>query len=234
MNSRAEPLPVMLEDEVFREISQASGPLTTGGWTPERFASEQIRGLVQRIFLASQPPCRQVVFSAVDPDTDIRELCRQVGETLTEHVRKVCIVDGLSEKAYGGMTGEPIFGRGVSGVVRDSSRQLSGPLWLVSSEALWGGPDEVCSAELLGRRLNQLRSEFDGCVIQAPAAGTSSMAGLLGRLSDGLILIVEAHSTHRLAAQRAQSMLLAANAKLLGTVLSERTFPIPEKLYRRL
>jgi hypothetical protein len=29
-------------------------------------------------------------------------------------------------------------------------------------------------------------------------------------------------------------LLQAANARLLGTVLSERTFPIPERIYRKL
>ncbi len=234
MTTRAEALRAVLEHEVFDEISQSSGRTSSPSWTPERFASEQIRGLVQRIFLSSQPPCRQVVFSAVDPETEIREICMQVGQALTEHLPKVCMVDCVAGKAYGGMTGEPIFSHGVSGALRDSSRQLSARLWLVPSEAIWGGPDEVCSAEGVGRRLTQLRSEFDGCVIQAPAPGTSGTAGLLGRLSDGLILVLAAHSTRRLAAQKAQATIRAANATLLGTVLSERMFPIPERLYRRL
>ncbi len=234
MTTRVEPLRLLLEHEVIDERSQTSRPVPASGWTPEGCAGDQIRGLVQRIFLSSRPPCRQVVFSAVDSETNIREICMRVGQTLTEHVRKVCIVDCLAEKACGGMTGEPIFSREVSGAPRESSRQVSGQLWLMASEVFWGGPGEVCSAEVLSRRLHQLRSEFDGCVIQAPAAGTSGTAGLLGRLSDGMILVLEAHSTRRLAAQRAQAMLRAADAKLPGMVSSERTFPIPEKLYRRL
>jgi hypothetical protein len=234
MTTRAEALRAVLGHEVFDEISQASGHASPRSWTPERFAGEQIRGLVQRIFLSSQPPCRQVVFSAVDPETEIREICTQVGQALTEHLQKVCMVDCVEDKTYGGMSGEPISSHGVSEALCDSSRQISAHLWLVPSEAIWGGPDEVCSAEGVGRRLTQLRSEFDGCVIQAPPPGTSGSAGLLGRLSDGLILVLAAHSTRRLAAQKAQAMLRAANVNLLGTVLSERTFPIPERLYRRL
>lgn len=234
MTTRAEPLRLLLERQVIDEKSQTSVPATAIGWTPEGFASDQIRGLVQRIFLSSHPPCRQVVFSAVDAETDIRDICMRVAQTLTEHVRRVCIVDCLSEKPYGVMTGEPIFSREVSGTPRESSRQLSGQVWLMASEVFWGGPGEVCSAEVLSRRLHQLRSEFDDCVIQAPATGTSGTAALLARLSDGMILVLQAHSTRRLAAQRAQAMLRAVDAKLLGMVLSERTFPIPEKLYRRL
>ena len=234
MTTHTEPLGLLLGHEVVDERSQTSRPVPASGWTPEGFASDQIRGLVQRIFLSSHPPWRQVAFSAVDAETDIRQICMRVAQTLTEHLRKVCIVDCLSEKAYGGTTGDPIFSREVSGAPRESSRQPSGQVWRMASEVFWGGPGEVGSAEVLNRRLSQLRSEFDGCVIQAPAAGTSGTAALLGRLSDGMILVLEAHWTRRLAAQRAQAMLRAGDAKLLGTVLSERTFPIPEKLYRRL
>jgi len=57
---------------------------------------------------------------------------------------------------------------------------------------------------------------------------------LLGYLSDGVILVLEANSTRRAAAQRAVQVLHATNARLLGSVLSGRTFPIPEEIYRRL
>ncbi len=234
MTTRAEALPVVLEPEVFDEISQVPDGSPSPGWTPERFAREQIQGLVQGIFLSSQPACRQVAFSAVDQETDLGELCMQVGQALSRHLPKVCIVDCVKDKAYGGMAGEPIFGRAASGGLRASCRQLSPHLWMAGGEGIWNGPDEAATAEGLGRRLTQLRSEFDGCVIQAPPAGTSSTARLLGRLSDGLILVLAAHSTRRLAAQKAQAAIRAANVRLLGTVLSERTFPIPERLYRRL
>jgi hypothetical protein len=234
MSTHVEPLQVVLEQDVIDEVSQASTRAASSGWTPERFASEQIRGLVQRIFLSSQPPCRQVVFSAVDPGTEIRELCLQVAQTLTGQLRRVCVVDCLAERVNGGMAGEPRLDRGVLGALRESSHQISDRLWLVPGQMFWGGSGEVWSAEMLSRRLHELRLEFDGCVMQAPATGMSSLAGLLARLSDGLILVVEAHSTRRLAAQKAQTMLRAAEVKLLGTVLSERRFPIPERLYRRL
>src|SRR5512143_691975 len=144
MTSRAEALREVLEHEVFDEISRVPGHASPQGWTPERFASQQIRGLVQRIFLSGQPACRQVVFSAVDAETEMQELCMQVGQALTEHLPKVCVVDCITDKAYGGMTGEPIFRGGVSGALRDSCRQLSAYLWTAPSAVIWGGPDEVC------------------------------------------------------------------------------------------
>jgi Mrp family chromosome partitioning ATPase len=56
----------------------------------------------------------------------------------------------------------------------------------------------------------------------------------MGRLKDGVALVIEAHRTRRVKAQKAKEILQAANLKVLGTVLSERTFPIPEAIYRNL
>ncbi len=80
----------------------------------------------------------------------------------------------------------------------------------------------------------ELRLEFDYTVLHGPPAGLCSDAALLGYLSDGVILVLQANSTRRAAAQRAVQTLQATNARLLGSVLNGRTFPIPEGIYRRL
>jgi hypothetical protein len=243
MSTHADFLRAVLTQERVEDRAQGaecSANVHPVNWDPQRFANEQLRGLVQQVFLSQDSESnRQVVFSAVDPHTRIRELCLQVGEALAEQEgKRVCIVDALKnlgeeDKTHGRKTSEPNLSR-ESEALCGSSRQISNRLWLIPSETFWSGHADYFSAEVPRRRLDQLRSEFDYCVIQAPAVGVSGIAGLLGRLSDGLVLVLEAHSTRRLAAQKAQMSLQAANARLLGTVLSERTFPIPQKLYRRL
>lgn len=244
MSTRVESLRVVLDPEIHADLPRIEKSLTNSapsGWSPEGFAAEQIRGLVQQVFFPSDSrACRQVVFSAVDAETEIGDLCLEVGRLLATHTHEsVCLVDsspgvcGIDE-VYGRKGSEPISDYGGSGALRDSSRQISNRLWLVPSEMLWGGREAMPSADVLGRHLDQLRDEFDYCVIQAPAAGTCGSAGLLGRLGDGLVLVLEANSTRRLAALRAHANLRAANAKLLGVVLSQRTFPIPERIYRSL
>ena len=56
----------------------------------------------------------------------------------------------------------------------------------------------------------------------------------LGQVSDGLILVLEADSTRKKAAQMAAANLRSSNVPILGAVLNKRTFPIPEKIYKRL
>lgn len=52
---------------------------------------------------------------------------------------------------------------------------------------------------------------------------------------DGTVLVLTANRTHREAALRAKECLERCPAPLLvGTVLDNRGFPIPEAIYRRL
>ncbi|MGH9594657.1 MAG: hypothetical protein ACRD5L_16320, partial [Bryobacteraceae bacterium] len=59
-------------------------------------------------------------------------------------------------------------------------------------------------------------------------------ASLLARHADGLVLVVEAGATRREAARKIADDLRAAHMRVLGVVLNNRTYPIPERLYRRL
>jgi len=47
-------------------------------------------------------------------------------------------------------------------------------------------------------------------------------------------LVVEANLTRREVARKAKESLESANVRLLGAVLNNRTFPIPETIYRNI
>jgi Mrp family chromosome partitioning ATPase len=83
-------------------------------------------------------------------------------------------------------------------------------------------------------KIKDLGDEFGFIVINAPPIGLYSDATLLGQVANGVVLVLEAHSTRRSATRRAKLALEAANVLVLGTVLNNRTFPIPEKIYHRL
>src|SRR3979490_301899 len=60
----------------------------TDEWSPDSFAREQIRGLVRQVFFSNiARPVRQVVFSAVEADTDVGSVCRLVGEALASETQ---------------------------------------------------------------------------------------------------------------------------------------------------
>ncbi len=244
MSTVAEVLHVTAQPEIFEERAAKEARSVSGArvfWDCDEFAEEQVRCLVRRVFFPGWPrPARQVVISAVDQDTNVSGVCMQVGQALAQQIPgSVCVVEANRrapefENSYGRSTIDPVCGQETSGSLRESSRQISGKLWQVPLQAFLGENVGGMSASWLRGRLRQLRMEFECAVLHAPPAVLSSEAALLGSLSDGVILVLEANSTRRLAARKAKEMLQATNARLLGVILSERTFPIPEGIYRKL
>lgn len=215
-------------------------PRSTAGWTLESFAEEQVRGLVHQVFLPGWPrPCRQVVFSPVDQGSDIAPIVMQVGRTLADEGSGItCVVEACPAARDGDETLPDRLAAVSSekrfGTLRDLSQQLSASLWFMPRSVFLGGNQNGFSTAWLRARLAELRLEFDYTVLQGPAAGSGSEAALLGATCDGLVLVLQAKATRRATAQRVKETLHSANARLLGTVLSERTFPIPRAIYRRL
>jgi hypothetical protein len=207
-------------------------------WNPMGFAEEQIRGLVRQVFFPGWPkPARHVVFSAVDPYTKVAEICLEVGRVLSSQVSgSVCVIEANPhnpelESWFGGKAPAADCGGDGRGALRNSARRIASKLWLAPLRLLLG---ETGGHAWLERRLSDFRLDFDYTVLHAPPAGLYSETAIMGRLNDGVALVIEAHRTRRVTAQKATQVLQAANVKVLGTVLSERTFPIPQAIYRHL
>jgi hypothetical protein len=207
-----------------------------GDWNLENFAGEQIRGLVRQIFFTSvaRPP-RQVVFSSVENETDVRAICRRVGEALTLEVSgNIAVVGGyprlVPEEEEPQPAPERVTGKGGMSL-RQGAARLRGNLWLVPSEVNGG---EAVSTASLHSLMSDLRREFEFSIVEAPPAAESNSAAAMAQSADGVILVLSAHHTRRPAARKTKQILEAAQARILGIVLSDRVFPIPERIYRRL
>ncbi len=201
----------------------------SGQWNPQDFAREQIRGLVRQVFLTGgAPPPRQVAFSAADAEIDVYGVCDQVGSALAlETGADVAVVS--DEQPFADMLRpHPRFGGRVT--IKSWSKSKGSNLWEVPRR---GGRDYGTGRYWLSF-LAELRNEFEYAIIHAPIVGTSSEAVLLGRLADGIVLVLGAHTTRKAIARTIKERLVGAQCHILGTVLSERRFPIPDWIYRRL
>jgi hypothetical protein len=205
----------------------------TNGWNPEDFAREQIRSLVRRVFFTSGvQPVGQVVFSAAEPETDVANICDQVGRALALETRAHIAIVVREPWAREMVRAHPRYV--ASGVIKSWSTQIGTNLWRVPGFGLRKCYEESGTRPYWLSCLAGLRIEFEYAVIHGPVAGISSEAAVLGQLADGIILVLGAHSTRRATARKIKETLEAAQARILGTVLSERTFPVPERIYRRL
>ena len=92
----------------------------------------------------------------------------------------------------------------------------------------------LLAGDVMTERLRAFRSHFDFVVINTPPVSECPSVVTLGQRSDGVVLVIEANDTKRDVAVRVKQQWERANTRLLGAVLNNRTFPIPDRLYARL
>jgi hypothetical protein len=221
--------------EQERAVPAKKNLVSIDGWNPEKFARQQIHRLVRQIFCeGASRSARQVVFSALEREMDIQAICLRVGEALAlETSADVAVVGAMPDnvgevEAY--VAHAECNPRAASNRLRRTAVRLSRNLWLVAAEVTEEKRDSSCLHIFLG----ELRHEFEYSIVQGQPAGESSTTTEMAQIADGVVLVVSAERTRRASARKIKEMLDAAQVRLLGAVLSDREFPIPERIYRRL
>lgn len=208
----------------------------------ETIAHEEELKLVRRIFLAEENSPRMVLFSEFERNTGCASICVHVGEILAAQSEgSVCLVDmgfrAPSLHEYCGVQNERGLAEALveSSPVHEFAQQLSpANLWVIPSGR---GAPQLNFAKVPDRlrtRMEELRKAFRYVVVHSGSLWLNADAMLVSKWTDGVVLVLEAHSTRRDTARRIKESLGAANARVLGVVLNNRTYPIPETLYSRL
>jgi len=219
----------------MEESVPAAAPLETNP-----AAKQEIVKLVQKLFLSPQG-VRRVVFSGTESGCGCSWMLARVAEELASQGRgTVCMVDcnlrspGLHQQFgmqnHHGLS-DALMG---PGPIREYVHRWSHNLWLVSCG---GSPESGVSmlgSERMRARMSELRMTFDYVLIDAAPLSSCNDAIVLGALNDGVVLTLRANASRRETARNALHELQTANVKVLGAVLNQRTFPIPESLYKKL
>jgi Mrp family chromosome partitioning ATPase len=233
---------IQSKDEVVRTKLVSERRISSSRQEINGIAKDEIVKLVGRVFVFSNShPPRTVCFSSVEGNGS-GEICLHTGESLAKQgVGSVCLVEtnlhahsihrilqldtspGLSDAL---INSRPIGDYTVS-IGRDNLRLLP-----PGSSA--SATQDLCAPDRLRARIMELKEQFAFVLVDAPALNSQADPAVLGNLTDGLILVLEANSTRRETARRAKQNLERANVRILGAILNNRTFPIPEALYRRL
>lgn len=235
----AQPLPLIVRKEQWK-----GSTLSTGALDVEQLAREESLRLVQRIFLLQQQDSpRTVVFAGIDHGNGCSRICAQAAEALQASIQgSVCLVEANLRSTHSsnnkmiptnhyGLTDALVSDGPIRSFARPTHR---GNMWLLSSGSLASDSHGLLNSDRLKPRFDELRSEFDFVLVDAPPLTRYSDAAALGKVADGLVLILEANVTRRDATLRVSDSLRASHIRILGAVLNKRTFPIPDKLYHRL
>jgi Mrp family chromosome partitioning ATPase len=201
---------------------------------------EEIAKLVINLFLLPgvQGP-RQVVLAGTEAATGCSWMCARVGEVLASQTNKsVCLVDcnlrspGLHREFavdnHYGLSDALLQSGPIHRYVSQLARRN---LWLLSCGSATENWQDKVGSEVLRLRLQELRSNFDYVLIDAAPMNACTEAVVLGGMSDGIVMVLKANFTRREAAQKTLQQLKTANVPILGAVLNQRTFPIPNKIY---
>jgi Mrp family chromosome partitioning ATPase len=204
---------------------------------------EQINALVQQVFLApgANAP-RAVVLASTEVGTGCTWVTAHVAEMLASRVAGgVCVMDAnLRDPALHLQFGVD-NNAGLSDAllqlepIRTFARPLSLPnLWIISSGSATQTAQPLITSDRMRLRITELRSEYDFILIDACALSVANDAIGLGSFSDGVLMVLKANASRKESARQAVQDLQGGKAKVLGAVLNQRHFPIPDRIYKKL
>ena len=190
---------------------------------------DQIHALVQQLFFRHESkPVRHVGFAPIDPSTTTETLSLEVAKALAEEDRyDVGLIDAHPDSVPLQTKLQIPSPNRAEGNCPIGSR-----LWLVPRQS-W--LPESCGQRITDQNLSRLReltTEFDFSILSC--SPVSWLTASIGQACDGLVLVLTANKTRRLVAAQIKAQLSKAQVPLLGTVLAERRFPVPQGLYRNL
>jgi capsular exopolysaccharide synthesis family protein len=202
---------------------------------------EEITRLVQRVFRDANAP-RSVLLSAIDPGDGCSSICAAAAETLAATAPgTVCLVDAnlRSPSLHQRFEIENSVGLAEAilqpGAIHNFMHRVAGTnLWVLPSGAGSAAAAVLVGSEGMRARMGELREAFDHVLIDSPPLNRFSDAVVLGRLADGMLMVLQSNATRKETARTLIDSIRNAKVNLLGAVLNKRTFPIPQNLYDRL
>jgi capsular exopolysaccharide synthesis family protein len=258
MSRNFELLQKAAEEERERQRTEpvtAAAAATTTTWVPQAegtvenailpqaldgISREELNKLAQRLF---QPDgARVVVFTSVERGAGCTWLAAQVAQTLASQGRNsVCVVDGnfrspalhevFALNNQQGLADAILDG----GRTQDYLRNTAQPnLWVLTNGTPEKAPLAVSATQPLIESIRQLRNQFEYVVIDVAPMNLFHDAITMGSAGDGIALVLKANSSRREIAQKMVQEAKNANVRVLGAVLNQRQFPVPESVYRRL
>jgi protein-tyrosine kinase len=199
---------------------------------------QQVSGLVERVFLPSSGEAPHLVaFAGLDTDAGSAWISAAVAAMLALRTSAtICVADVnfANPRLHQCFDISP-----APGIVEaldsdiplsDTARQVQGNVWVLPAGEPTG-PVELAAESRV--RIARLGSSFDHVILNLEPLAQSG-GGRLPTVVDGIVLVIAADATRREAGRRIAERLQASGAAILGAVLTNRRYAIPEAIYKRL
>jgi capsular exopolysaccharide synthesis family protein len=127
-------------------------------------------------------------------------------------------LDGAQSLTFNPGLGRTESGRPITDVIRPTN--VKG-LSLLTCGALPTNASHLLSGVRMRALLQELAKSFDLVILDTPPVLATADAGILASIADGVLLVVRAGQTDRVAAKRAHHQLVNVGARIVGTVLND-------------
>jgi len=135
---------------------------------------------------------------------------------------KMTQADGLTEIIEGKLTLE----KGV--------KKLSDNLHFISTGKVSLNPATLLNSHAMRELLKNAKERYDIILLDSPAAIISRDAFILGQQVDAVVISVNEGKTRRPVVKAVLDAFTRSKVNVMGVVLNNRTFPIPEGLYHKV
>jgi Mrp family chromosome partitioning ATPase len=191
--------------------------------------NQQIEILVQNLFLRPQTrTVRRVAFASVEASGQAAQLCLDIARALASEGRhEVGLIDATVDELP-----LPKLLQIPTPTGACAPWAIGQRLWLAPRESWCSTNGQHRASEQNIQKLRELTTEFDFSIVHSPPV--SWLSARIGQACDGLVLVLTAGQTRQLVATQVKQQLSRAQVHVLGVVLAERQFPVPERLYRSL
>jgi capsular exopolysaccharide synthesis family protein len=205
---------------------------------PESPNSEAFRILRTHIFYSFvEDPPKVIVLTSASIGEGKSTVCANLGVVLAQAGKSVLIADcdfrrpvmhelfglsnlqGMADILVGQQSPQEVWREPVAG------------LKVVTVGPMLPNPSEVLGTSRFSEFLASIRDEFDYVLIDAPPVGLVSDPAVLAVQGDGVILVVDAQKTRKVAVRRAVRSLQAVGGSILGTVMNNVKVSPPEYRY---
>jgi hypothetical protein len=197
-------------------------------WNAEIYVQQQIRSLVRRVYAVNaSAPVKQVVFTSLCGEMGLTDICKRVGEVLAQRDAGDIAVIGERSELLPAWHGNDARPDAEESELRWIATRVQRNVWLLP-------PATDGSKSSIQPYLQAIRKEFEYSILVAPPMGKSDDAMVMAQFADGIVLVLAAEHTRRALAREIKLAIDQAGVRLLGAVLANREFPVPERLYRAL
>lgn len=107
-------------------------------------------------------------------------------------------------------------------------------LTFISAGHVPENPAELLASEQMKNFIADASRKFDHIIIDAPPIIPVTDAGIIGNICDGVLMIMQAGRTQRGIVRRAEELLYQSHCNILGRVLTNIEYHLPEYIYRYL